>query len=46
MQTSITPAFISGVVDGDGSFFVYFLSNGEIKIGFTIVTDKASKVIL
>jgi hypothetical protein len=46
LQTSITPAFISGVVDGDGSFFVYFLSTGEIKIGFTIVTDKPSRVML
>jgi hypothetical protein len=46
MLTPLSSSFISGVVDGDGSFFIYFLSNGEIKIGFTIVTDKASKAML
>lgn len=49
LQTPLSSPFISGVVDGDGSFFVYFLSTGipnEIKIGFTIVTDKASHAML
>jgi hypothetical protein len=45
-QTPLSSAFISGVVDGDGSFFVYFLSTGEIKLGFTIVTDIASRAML
>jgi hypothetical protein len=46
MQIPLSSSFISGVIDGDGSFFVYFLSTGEIKLGFTIVTDLASKVML
>lgn len=46
IQTPLSPAFISGIVDGDGSFFVYFLDSGEIKVGFTIVTDKASMAML
>jgi len=46
IQAPLTPAFISGIVDGDGSFFVYFLDSGEIKVGFTIVTDKASMAML
>nr|QVG61521.1 hypothetical protein [Rhizoctonia sp.] len=46
MQIPLSSSFISGVIDGDGSFFVYFLSTGEIKLGFTIVTDLATKVML
>jgi hypothetical protein len=37
---------ISGIIDGDGSFFISFLKNGEIKTGFNITNDKASKPLL
>lgn len=38
--------FISGFIDGDGSFFISFLNNGEIKTGFNITNDLYSKPLL
>ncbi len=38
--------FIAGIIDGDGSFFITFLKNGEIKPGFTICCDNATKSLL
>ena len=38
--------FISGVIDGDGSFFISFQKEGKIKTGFNITNDKASKPLL
>ena len=42
----ITDNFISGIIDGDGSFFISFQANGSIKTGFNITNDKASKPLL
>ena len=42
----ITPNFISGVIDGDGSFYISFNSDGSIKTGFNITNDKESKPLL
>jgi hypothetical protein len=38
--------FISGFIDGDGSFFISFQKNGEIKTGFNITNDLFSKPLL
>jgi hypothetical protein len=38
--------FISGFIDGDGSFFISFQRNGEIKTGFNITNDLFSKPLL
>ena len=46
INTPITPNFIAGVIDGDGSFFVSFNSDGSIKTGFNITNDKDSKALL
>lgn len=43
---SLSDNFLSGVIDGDGSFFIYFLQNGDIKTGFKITSDKDSKPLL
>lgn len=37
---------ISGIIDGDGSVFISFQSNGEIKTGFNITSDKDSRPLL
>lgn len=42
----ITDNHISGIIDGDGSFFISFQANGIIKTGFNITNDKASKPLL
>lgn len=41
-----TDDFISGVIDGDGSFFISFQKDGKIKTGFNITNDKQSKSLL
>lgn len=38
--------FISGFIDGDGSFFITFPKDGVIKTGFTITNDRLSKPLL
>lgn len=38
--------FISGFIDGDGSFFISFQINGEIKTGFNVTNDLFSKPLL
>lgn len=37
---------ISGIIDGDGSFFISFQKDGNIKTGFNITNDKESKPLL
>lgn len=37
---------ISGIIDGDGSFFISFQTDGKIKPGFSITNDKDSKALL
>ena len=46
ITTPVTPDNISGIIDGDGSFYVSFQADGQIKTGFNITTDKASKALL
>ena len=42
----ISDNIISGIIDGDGSFFISFHADGSIKTGFNITNDKASKPLL
>ena len=42
----ISDQFLSGIIDGDGSFFISFQQNGEIKTGFNITSDLDSKSLL
>jgi hypothetical protein len=44
--TGLNDQFIAGTIDGDGSFFVSFNKNGNIKVGFKLTTDKFSKPLL
>ncbi len=37
---------IAGIIDGDGSFYVSFQTDGNIKTGFNITNDKNSKSLL
>ena len=37
---------ISGIIDGDGSFFISFHKDGNIKTGFNITNDRASRSLL
>jgi len=43
---SLTPEFLSGVIDGDGSFFISFHKDGKIKTGFSVTTDNESRALL
>ena len=38
--------FISGVIDGDGSFFISFQKDGRIKTGFNITNEPDSRPLL
>lgn len=42
----LTDNHIAGIIDGDGSFYVSFQTDGDIKTGFNITNDKTSKVLL
>ena len=46
IDTAITDNIITGIIDGDGSFYISFGKNGNIKTGFSIVTDSSSRVLL
>jgi len=46
ISNSLTNEFISGVIDGDGSFYISFNKDGKIKTGFSITNDKSSKPLL
>lgn len=46
ITTPIYDEFISGIIDGDGSFYISFQQNGEIKTGFNITNDLDSKDLL
>jgi len=46
INTPISNDFISGFIDGDGSFFISFQKDTKIKIGFNITNDKDSKPLL
>lgn len=46
INTPISDDNISGIIDGDGSFFISFQSDGTIKTGFNITNDIMSKSLL
>lgn len=46
ISNPLTNGFISGVIDGDGSFYISFNKDGKIKTGFSITNDKSSKPLL
>lgn len=46
VSSPLSDDFISGVIDGDGSFYISFQKDGKIKTGFNITNDKASKPLL
>ena len=46
IESPISNNLISGIIDGDGSFFISFKSDGVIKTGFSITNDKASWALL
>ena len=42
----LNPAFLAGLIDGDGSFFVTFLAGGRVKVGFHITQHIALQDLL
>jgi len=46
IATPITDDNISGIIDGDGSFWIAFLGSGRIEPGFSITNDTASVPLL
>jgi hypothetical protein len=46
ISSPITNEFISGFIDGDGSFFISFQKDGKIKTGFNLTNDFESKPLL
>lgn len=46
IDTPVTDDNIAGIIDGDGSVYIYFQKNGNINTGFSITTDKLSMLLL
>lgn len=46
INTTVTNDNISGIIDGDGSFWVTFQKDGRIKTGFSITVDNSSLPLL
>lgn len=46
ISTPVSANFISGIIDGDGSFYISFQKDGQIKTGFNITSDLDSKPLL
>jgi len=46
ISTELSNEHISGIIDGDGSFFISFQKDGKIKTGFNITSDVYSKPLL
>ena len=46
ITSPVTNDHISGIIDGDGSFYISFQKDGIIKTGFNITSDKNSKPLL
>ena len=42
----MNPEFVSGLTDGDGSFFISFRANGRITPSFTVIQDSSCKDVL
>jgi hypothetical protein len=43
ISSELSNEYISGIIDGDGSFYISFQKDGTIKTGFNITNDKNSK---
>lgn len=43
---NLSDEFISGIIDGDGSFFISFQKDGNIKTGFNITNEPDSRPLL
>jgi hypothetical protein len=43
ISSELSNEHISGIIDGDGSFYISFQKDGTIKTGFNITSDKNSK---
>lgn len=46
ITSKLSNEHISGIIDGDGSFFISFQKDGQIKTGFNITSDIYSKPLL
>lgn len=46
ITVEVSNEFISGVIDGDGSFFISFQKDGNIKTGFNITNEPESRPLL
>lgn len=46
ITVTLSDDFISGIIDGDGSFFISFQKEGKIKTGFNITNDPDSRPLL
>jgi len=46
IKTPVTSDNIAGIIDGDGSLFISFQKDGNIKTGFTITSDRFSRPLL
>ena len=46
ISNTLSNECISGIIDGDGSFYISFNKDGLIKTGFNITNDKFSKPLL
>jgi hypothetical protein len=42
----IDPHFVTGITDGDGSFFISFKANRRIVASFTVIQESTSKEVL
>ncbi|KAG2219182.1 hypothetical protein INT45_008357 [Circinella minor] len=42
----INPDFVSGLTDGDGSFFISFRSNGRVTPSYTVIQDNSCRNVL
>ena len=46
IDTPVTEDNIAGITDGDGSLFISFHKDGNIKTGFNITSDRSSRPLL
>lgn len=46
LRAAVTDYFISGMIDGDGSVYVFFTKTARIKVGFSIKSDYLTKPLL
>ena len=46
IDTAITENVLTGIIDGDGSFYISVGKKGKIQTGFSIVADSSSRALL